>query len=123
MSSEKLPELPVPPKLLDRVRSRCRLRHFSIRTEEAYVDWCRRFILFHGKKHPHTMGGAEIEAFLTHLAVERNLSASTQNQSFSAILFLSCPVLNLQPPSYSKRPNADERSGLNRYDVPRKTKK
>jgi len=77
-----------PPKLLERVRMAVRVRHYSIRTEEAYVMWSKRYILFHGKKHPSAMGADEINAFLTHLAVERNASASTQNQALSAILFL-----------------------------------
>jgi len=66
-------------KLLDRVRDAIRLKHYSIRTEETYVDWIRRYILFHHKRHPHKMGSSEIEAFLTHLAVDRNVAASTQN--------------------------------------------
>ena len=78
-----------PPKLLDPLRAKTRLLHNSIRTEEAYVDWSTRFILFHGKRHPNTMGVAEIEVFLTHLAVERKLAASTPDQDFSALLFLS----------------------------------
>jgi integron integrase len=82
-----------PPKLLDQVRERIRLRHYSIRTESAYVDWVRRFILFHKKRHPQDMGHAEVEAFLTHLAVQRQVSASTQNQAKSALLFLYKEVL------------------------------
>lgn len=66
------------PKLLDRLRAEIRLRHYSIRTEETYVDWARRFILFHGKRHPKDMGAEEVTAFLSHLASERNVSASTQ---------------------------------------------
>ncbi len=64
-----------PPRLLDQVRAKIRLNHYSLRTEEAYVDWARRFILFHGKRHPREMGAAEVEQFLTHLAVERKVSA------------------------------------------------
>ena len=70
-----------------------RQKHYSIRTEQAYVDWIRRFILFHGKRHPLEMGEPEVEAFLTHLAVNRNVAASTQNQAFSALLFLYREVL------------------------------
>jgi integron integrase len=81
------------PKLLDRVRWRLRAKHYSIRTEEAYVDWARRFILFHHKRHPREMGEKEISDFLSHLAVEKNVSASTQNQAFSALLFLYQQVL------------------------------
>lgn len=66
------------PKLLDRMRAEIRLRHYNIRTEEAYVDWARRFILFHGKRHPAEMGADEVSAFLSYLASERNVAASTQ---------------------------------------------
>jgi hypothetical protein len=75
-------------KLLDQVRDRLRLKHCSIRTESLYVHWIRRFILFHGKRHPTDMGAAEVEAFLTHLAVEGRVAAATQNQALSALLFL-----------------------------------
>jgi integron integrase len=81
------------PKLLDRVRQVMRLKHYSYRTEQAYVDWIRRFILFHHKRHPQEMGAQEIEAFLTHLAVHENVAASTQNQALQAILFLYREVL------------------------------
>ena len=84
---------PTPPKLLDRVRHACRVRHYSIRTEDAYHDWCRRFILFHKIRHPETMAEPEVNAFLTHLAVERNVAASTQNQALCALLFLYEQVL------------------------------
>lgn len=70
-----------PPKLLERMRIHLRTRRYSIRTEEAYIDWARRFILFHGKRHRQEMGAAEVEAFLSHLAVDRRVSASTQNQA------------------------------------------
>ena len=83
----------VKPKLLDQVRAKIRLKHYSIRTEQAYVDWIRRYILFHGKRHPQEMGKPEVEQFLSHLAVERNVAASTQNQALSAILFLYKEVL------------------------------
>jgi Phage integrase, N-terminal SAM-like domain len=81
------------PKLLDRVRSAIRTRHYSIRTEEAYIGWIRRFILFHQKRHPAEMSESEINQFLTHLAVRENVAASTQNQALSAILFLYQEVL------------------------------
>src|SRR6266571_5847017 len=81
------------PKLLDRVRWHLRVKHYSIRTEQAYVDWIRRFILFHRKRHPKEICEKEITEFLTHLAVEKNVSASTQNQSFAALLFLYQQVL------------------------------
>lgn len=80
-------------RLLDQVREKIRLKHYSIRTEQAYLDWIKRFILFHGKRHPENMGNAEVEQFLTHLAVERNVAASTQNQALNAIVFLYKEVL------------------------------
>ncbi len=76
------------PKLLDQVRDRIRTKHYSIRTEQTYIDWIKRFILFHDKRHPAEMGEKEITAFLTHLAVNRKVAASTQNQALSAIVFL-----------------------------------
>lgn len=82
------------PKLLDRVRWHLRVKHYSIRTEQAYVDWIRRFILFHRKRHPKEMGEKEITEFLTHLAVEKRVAASTQNQAFSALLVLYQQVLD-----------------------------
>ena len=81
------------PRLLDSVRAALRARHYSIRTEHAYVAWIRRFIFFHAKRHPGEMGEAEINSFLTHLAVARKVSASTQNQALSALLFLYKEVL------------------------------
>jgi integron integrase len=81
------------PKLLDRVRWRLRVKHYSIRTEQAYVEWIRRFILFHCKRHPNEMGEREITQFLTHLAVQKHVAASTQNQAFAALLFLYHQVL------------------------------
>jgi integron integrase len=86
--------VPPPPRLLDRVRQSLRLRHYSPRTEEAYVAWIRRFILFHGKRHPATMSAAEVVAFLTHLAIREGVSASTQNQALGAIVSLYRHVLN-----------------------------
>ena len=82
-----------PPKLLDRVRNAIRVRHYSPRTEEAYVMWIRRYILYHGKRHPSAMGANDVNAFLSHLAVDRTVSASTQNQALSALLFLYRHVL------------------------------
>jgi integron integrase len=82
-----------PKKLLDQVREKIRLRHYSIRTEQAYVSWIKRYILFHEKRHPNEMGQSDIEAFLSHLAIDRKVSASTQNQAFNALLFLYRHVL------------------------------
>jgi integron integrase len=81
-------------KLLDQVRDVLRLKHYSIRTEEAYVDWCRRYILFHNKRHPQEMGVTEVEAFLTYLAVDQHVAASTQNQALCALEFLYREVLH-----------------------------
>jgi len=81
------------PKLLDRVRWHLRVKHYSVRTEKTYVDWIRHYILFHRKRHPNEMGEKEITEFLTYLAVEKNVAASTQNQAFSALLFLYQQVL------------------------------
>ncbi len=86
------------PRLLDRVRASIRTKGYSIRTEQAYVDWIRRFILFHAKRHPGEMGKAEVEAFLTHLAVNRNVAASTQNQALCALLYLYREVLGRDLP-------------------------
>lgn len=86
------------PKLLDALRTQLRVMHYAIRTEDAYVDWVKRFILFHGKRHPRDMGPKEVAEFLSHLAVARNVSASTQNQAKAAILFLYRHVLGTQLP-------------------------
>jgi hypothetical protein len=75
-----------PKKLLDQVRDVLRLKHYSLRTEDSYVDWIKRYILFHHKRHPKDMGVKEIEAFLTYLAVDSQVAASTQNQAFSALM-------------------------------------
>jgi integron integrase len=86
------------PKLLNRVREAIRVRHYSHRTEEAYVAWIRRFIVFHGRRHPSEMGAAEVSAFLSWLATVRRVSASTQNQALSAVLFLFEIVLGQRLP-------------------------
>ncbi len=86
------------PKLLDQVRGKIRLKHYSIRTEQTYVDWIKRFILHFDKRHPRELGAAEVEAFLTHLAVAGNVAAATQNQAKSALLFLYREVLETELP-------------------------
>lgn len=86
------------PKLLDQVRGKIRLKHYSIRTEQSYLDWIKRFILFHDKRHPKDMGPQDVEAFLTHLAVQGRVAASTQNQAKSALLFLYKEVLGIDLP-------------------------
>ena len=85
-------------KLLDQVRDTIRTHQYSYRTQETYCKWIRRFILFHDKRHPREMGASEIQAFLTHLAVEGRVSASTQNQALSALIFLYKKVLNMDLP-------------------------
>ncbi len=87
-----------PPRLLDRVREKIRLRHYSYRTEKSYIGWIRRYIIFHGRRHPSVLGGPAVEAFLTHLAVHGRVSASTQNQALAAILFLYRDVLEQDLP-------------------------
>lgn len=87
-----------PVKLLDQVRQRLRLKGYSIRTEKSYTEWIRRYILFHNKRHPKDMDKKEIEAFLSHLVLERNVAPSTQNQAFNAILFLYDQVLEIKMP-------------------------
>jgi integron integrase len=86
------------PRLLDQVRDRVRIKHYSIRTEQAYVDWVRRFVVFCDLRHPRELGREEVEAFLTHLAVAGRVSASTQNQAKSALLFLYKEVLGVELP-------------------------
>ncbi len=86
------------PRLLDQVRDAIRRRHYSYRTEETYVHWIRRFIFFTGKRHPRELGAAEVTAFLNHLASERHVAASTQNQALSALLFLYKEVLGAPLP-------------------------
>ena len=81
------------PKLLDRLRNSIRPRHYSRRTEEAYFMWAKRFILFHNKRHPSSMGSDEVNAFLSSLAIDDRVSASTQNQALNALLYLYRHVL------------------------------
>ncbi len=85
------------PRLLDEVRSTCRVRHHSIRTGKAYIGWIKRYIYFHNKRHPKDMGAAEINAFLSWLAVERKVAAATQNQALNALVFLYHQVLKIDP--------------------------
>ena len=87
-----------PPKLLDQVVAKMRVKHYSLRTEKSYIDWIKRYIWHFDKTHPKDMGAEQVEAFLTHLAVERNVSASTQNQAKSALLYLYKEVLGINLP-------------------------
>lgn len=89
---------PQAPRLMDEVRRRMRLNHYSLRTEQAYTGWVRRFILANGKRHPRELGGAEVERFLSGLAVDGEVAASTQNQALSALLFLYRQVLKIELP-------------------------
>ena len=96
-------------KLLDQVRDVLRKRHYSIRTEHVYVDWIKRYIFFHNKRHPREMGTKEISLFLSHMAVEKNVAASTQNQAFNALVFLYKQVLQVEigdlgPTERAKKP-------------------
>jgi integron integrase len=86
------------PRLLDQVREALRVRHYSYRTEQQYIAWIRRFIIFNAKVHPSTLGGRDVEAFLTHLAVDRKVAAATQAQALAAVLFLYKRVLNTDLP-------------------------
>lgn len=85
-------------RFLDSIRDRVRLKHYSIRTEEAYVGWAKKYILFHNKKHPSELGKFEMEQFLTYLAVDQKVAASTQNQALAALLFMYKEVLQIDPP-------------------------
>ena len=89
---------PTGPRLLAQVRVRIRFKHYSLRTEQAYVDWIKRFIRFHGNRHPSELSAGDVEQFLTHLASDLNVAASTQNQAQSALLFLYREVLALELP-------------------------
>jgi site-specific recombinase XerD len=95
---EPIPPTPRPPRLLDRVREAIRLRHGSRSTEKAYAGWIRRYILYHGKRHPAEMGAPEVTSFLSSLAVQGKVAASTQNQALSALLFLYRHVLDQDLP-------------------------
>lgn len=86
---------PDKPRLLDQVRETIRVRHYSPKTEDAYVGWIRRYILFHGKRHPSEMGADQVAQFLSHLALEAHVAASTQNQAFNALFFLYQQVLRI----------------------------
>ncbi len=86
------------PRLMEQVRRRLRVKHYSVRTEQAYVGWIRRYILANGRRHPRDMGAPEVEGFLSHLAADRHVSAGTQNQALAALLFLYREVLGLELP-------------------------
>jgi len=100
------------PKLLDQVRSELRVRHYSIRTEQAYLGWVKRFIFFNGKRHPAELGAAEIHRYLCYLAQHEQVARSTQNQALSALLFLYKKVLKLQPPHLDQLVHAKKKQRL-----------
>ncbi|MBU0593317.1 MAG: integron integrase [Gammaproteobacteria bacterium] len=100
-SADKSTTLP-PPKLLDQVRDKLRVKHYSIRTEQAYLEWIKRYIFFHGKQHPKNLSAEDVERFLTHLAVVGKVAASTQNQAKSALLFLYREVMEIELPWLDK---------------------
>ena len=89
---------PAAPRLIPSVRNAIRRKHYSLRTEQAYIEWIKRYVVFHGKQHPSALGAAEVEAFLTHLAVDARVAASTQNQAKAALLFLYRQVLESDLP-------------------------
>jgi hypothetical protein len=99
------PSSPKPKKMLDQLREAIRIKHYSHSTEKTYVHWAKRYILFHNKRHPAEMGAPEIKAFLSHLAQEGDVSASTQNKAFNAILFLYRNLLKIEltTPVYALR--------------------
>jgi integron integrase len=98
VAPDKPPLAPTPLRLLDRVRARIRVLHYSIRTEQAYLDWIKRYIRFFDKRHPRELSAEHVKRFLSHLAVEWNVAASTQNQAKSALLFLYEEVLQIELP-------------------------
>src|SRR5438309_1412460 len=98
LAREHAGEAPRAPKLIDVVRDALRARHYSRRTEKAYVGWIRRYILFHGNRHPRELGAAEATRFLTALAVDAKVSGSTQNQALAALLFLYREVVRVELP-------------------------
>ena len=98
MDTPAAPAAPRPPRLLDQVRDCLRARHYSLRTEETYLHWIKRFIRFHGKRHPREMGAPEVASFLSFLATENKVSASTQNLALAAVLFLYKEVLGVELP-------------------------
>jgi len=93
--------MPGKPRLLDQVRDKIRAKHYSIRTEETYIQWIKRYIFFHNKRHPIEMGAEEIAQYLSYLAVQRKVSSSTQNQALCAIVFLYKQVLEIEPGDFS----------------------
>lgn len=98
MQTQQQAVLPLRPRLIDQVRDTIRRKHYSLRTEQSYIHWTKRFIFFHGKRHPAEMGATQVTAFLNHLATQGRVSASTQNQALAALLFLYREVLEIKLP-------------------------
>jgi integron integrase len=98
MASDSVSAAPPKPRLMDEVHARLRFKHYSLRTEQAYVGWIKRYIWFHDKRHPRDLGPQDVEAFLTDLAVSREVAAATQNQALAALLFLYKEVLGIELP-------------------------
>ena len=96
------PDGPAEPRFLDQVANTCRVKQWAYRTEQSSVSWAKRFILFHNKRHPREMGPVEVRAFLTHLAVSRTVSASTQNQALNAIVFMYREVIRRDPGEFGE---------------------
>jgi integron integrase len=111
-----------PPRLLDRMREALRVQHYSYRTEQSYLDWARRYILFHDKRHPKDMGAPEVSAFLTYLATERKVAAPTQNQAKAALLFLYKRVLGVELPWLDEVVQAQVRKRLPVVLTPREVR-
>ena len=117
MSPSEMPQRPerqVKPRLLDQVRDTIRRKHYSLRTEATYIDWIKRYIFFHRKRHPSEMGAPEMEQFLNHLAVEMRVASSTQNQALSALVFLYREVLRQD---FEWMENLDRAKRLSRLPV------
>jgi len=103
------------------MRKAIQLRHYSYRTEKAYVDWARRFVIYHGKRHPKEMGGVEVEKFLSHLAQDRKVAAATQSQAPAALLFLYKRVLNVDLPWIGDVVRASRPKNCRRFSACRKS--
>ena len=116
--TEATPTAANSPRLLDLVRDAIRRKHYSIRTEQAYVHWIKRFIYFSGKRHPKDLGAAEVTAFLNHLLGERDVAAATQNRALSALLFMYKEALGLPLP-WLERARRGESAGPDRTDAKR----
>lgn len=116
----RAPAVPPRMRLLDQVRARIRVKHYSIRTEEAHVDWIKRYIRFHDKRHPSELSAAHVERFMSYLATERDVAASTQNQARGAQLFLYKEMLATELPLPAAYVAAASSRGLQHRSGPRR---